>query len=116
MDTAFVGEHLLPGALGQFFIVLAFGSALFSAIAYFYAANDKTGDNSWARFGRIGFYVNSISVFGIGICLYYIILNHLFEYYYAYEHSSRALPVHYIISSFWDGQEGSFWLLWGRRR
>jgi len=110
MDTAFVGEHLLPGALGQFFIVLAFGSALFSAIAYFYAANDKTGDNSWARFGRIGFYVNSISVFGIGICLYYIILNHLFEYYYAYEHSSRALPVHYIISSFWDGQEGSFWL------
>lgn len=110
MDTAFKGEHLLPGQLGQFFIILAFGSALFSAIAYFYAANDKTGDKSWNRLGRISFYINSVSVVGIGICLYYIILNHLFEYYYAFEHSSRALPVHYIVSSFWDGQEGSFWL------
>lgn len=110
MDTAFNGEHLLPGQLGQFFTVLAFGSALFSAIAYFYATNNKTGDNSWQRLGRIGFYINAISVVGIGACLYYIILNHLFEYHYAYQHSSRALPVHYIISSFWDGQEGSFWL------
>ncbi|MDB5115921.1 MAG: cytochrome biosis protein, partial [Mucilaginibacter sp.] len=58
----------------------------------------------------IGAYVNTISVIGIGACLYYIIINHLFEYYYAWEHSSRALPVHFIISSFWDGQEGSFWL------
>jgi cytochrome c-type biogenesis protein CcmF len=110
MNTAFVGEHLLPGDLGQFFIVLAFGSALFSAIAYYFATNDKTGDNSWGRLGRIGFYINTLSVIGIGTCLYYIILNHLFEYYYAHEHSSRALPVQYIVSSFWDGQEGSFWL------
>jgi len=110
MDTAFKGEHLLPGQLGQFFIILAFGSALFSAIAFYFATTDKTGDKSWNRLGRIGFHINSISVVGIGICLYYIILNHLFEYYYAYEHSSRALPVQYIISSFWDGQEGSFWL------
>ena len=110
MDTAFNGEHLLPGQLGQFFTVLAFGSALFSAIAYFYATNNKTGDDSWKKLGRIGFYINATSVIGIGACLYYIILNHLFEYHYAYQHSSRALPVHYIISSFWDGQEGSFWL------
>lgn len=110
MNTAFNGEHLLPGQLGHFFTILAFGSALFSAIAYFYAANNKTNDNSWQRLGRIGFYLNTISVIGIGACLYYIILNHLFEYHYAYQHSSRALPVHYIISSFWDGQEGSFWL------
>ncbi|MFD0750084.1 cytochrome c biogenesis protein CcsA [Mucilaginibacter calamicampi] len=110
MDTAFVGEHLLPGQLGQFFIVLAFGSALFSAIAFYFATTDKTGDKSWDLLGRISFYTNSISVVGIGACLYYIILNHLFEYYYAHEHSSRTLPVQYIISSFWDGQEGSFWL------
>ncbi|MDB5031232.1 cytochrome c biogenesis protein CcsA [Mucilaginibacter sp.] len=108
MDT-FKGEHLLPGHLGQFFTILAFGSALFAAISYYFATINPS-DTSWKRLGRIGAYINTASVIGIGICLYYIILNHLFEYYYAWEHSSRALPVHYIISSFWDGQEGSFWL------
>ena len=109
MDTAFKGEHLLPGHLGQFFTILAFGSALLSAISYYFATTNKF-DNSWKRLGRIGYYINTASVVGIGVCLYYIILNHLFEYYYAWEHSSRALPIHFIISSFWDGQEGSFWL------
>jgi cytochrome c-type biogenesis protein CcmF len=108
MDT-FKGEHFLPGHLGQFFTILAFGSALLSAISYYFATTNNF-DNSWKRLGRIGAYINTVSVIGIGACLYYIIINHLFEYYYAWEHSSRALPVHFIISSFWDGQEGSFWL------
>jgi cytochrome c-type biogenesis protein CcmF len=109
MDTAFKGEHLLPGHLGQFFTILAFGSALFAAISYYFATTNPL-DTSWKRLARIGTIVNTISVVGIGACLYYIIINHLFEYYYAWQHSSRALPTHYIISSFWDGQEGSFWL------
>jgi cytochrome c-type biogenesis protein CcmF len=109
MDNPFKGEHLLPGHLGQFFTILAFGSALFAAISYYFATTNPS-DTSWKRLGRIGTYVNTIAVIGIAVCLYYIILNHLFEYYYAWEHSSRALPMHYIISSFWDGQEGSFWL------
>jgi cytochrome c-type biogenesis protein CcmF len=109
MDTAFKGEHLLPGHLGQFFTILAFGSALFAAISYYFATTNPT-DTSWKRLGRIGTLVNAASVVGIGACLFYIIINHLFEYYYAWQHSSRALPTHYIISSFWDGQEGSFWL------
>ncbi|GAB3928095.1 cytochrome c biogenesis protein CcsA [Mucilaginibacter myungsuensis] len=111
MDTVFKGEHLLPGQLGQFFVVLAFGAALLSTIAYFFAANDINKlDKSWQRIGRIGFWLNTTSVIGIGVCLFYIIYNHFFEYHYAYAHSSRSLPVYYIISSFWEGQEGSFWL------
>ncbi len=109
MDTPFKGEHLLPGQLGQFFIVLSFGSALLSAISYYYATTNKQ-DTSWRRLGRMGYLINTASVIGIGVCLFYIILNHLFEYYYAWQHSSVDLPVYYIISSFWDGQEGSFWL------
>jgi cytochrome c-type biogenesis protein CcmF len=113
MDTAFKGEHLLPGHLGQFFIILAFGAAIFSTISYYFAATttDKL-DKSWLRLGRIGFYLNTVSVVGIGTCLFYIIYNNLFEYHYAWAHSSRTLPVYYIISSYWEGQEGSFWL-WG---
>jgi len=111
MDTAFNGEHLFPGHLGQFFIVLAFGSALLSFISYYFAttSHDKF-DRSWHNLGRIGFYANTVSVIGIGVTLFYIIFNHLFEYYYAWEHSSKTLPVYYMISCFWEGQEGSFWL------
>ncbi|MBS1526779.1 MAG: cytochrome c biogenesis protein CcsA [Bacteroidetes bacterium] len=111
MDTTFKGEHLFPGQLGQFFIILSFGSALLAAISYYFATTDKTGlSNSWRRLGRIAYMTNLASVVGIGCSLFYIIFNHLFEYHYAWEHSSRSLPVYYIISSYWEGQEGSFWL------
>ncbi|TZF83728.1 cytochrome C biogenesis protein [Pedobacter sp. BS3] len=110
MDVQFVGEHLLPGKLGQFFVILSFGSALLSTISYYFAAiNDRPG-NSWRNIGRAALWVNTLAVVGIGSCLFYIIYNHLFEYHYAWAHSSRSLPVYYIISSFWEGQEGSFWL------
>ncbi len=110
MDIQFVGEHLLPGKLGQFFVVLSFCSALLSAISYYFAAVKDTLDNSWRNIGRLGLWINTVSVIGIGCCLFYIIYNHYFEYHYAWAHSSRTLPVHYIISCFWEGQEGSFWL------
>jgi len=109
MDTVFKGEHLLPGQLGQFFIILSFGAALFSAISYYFATTDKL-NTKWKTLGRIGFLLNLVSVIGIGSSLFYIIYNHLFEYHYAWEHSSKTLPVYYIISSYWEGQEGSFWL------
>jgi cytochrome c-type biogenesis protein CcmF len=113
MDTAFKGEHLVPGHLGQFFIILAFGAALLSTISYFFASHQNNKlDKSWLWLGRLGFWLNTTSVVGIGSCLFYIIYNHLFEYHYAWAHSSRTLPVYYIISSYWEGQEGSFWL-WG---
>src|ERR1700761_2420556 len=110
MDNPFKGEHLLPGHLGQFCTILAFGSALFSAISYYFAATNPF-ETSWKRLGRIGHFINTATVIGIVSSLFYIIFSHYYEYYYAWEHSSRALPVHFIISSFWDGQEGSF-LLW----
>ena len=47
-------------------------------------------------------------------CLFNIIYAHRYEYYYAWSHSSNHLPVHYMISCFWEGQEGSFllWIFW----
>lgn len=111
METAFKGEHLLPGHLGQFFVILSFGSALLSAISYYFATTNKNPlDKSWFLLGRYSFFVNTLSVVSIGACLFYIIYNNLFEYHYAWAHSSRTLPVYYIISSYWEGQEGSFWL------
>src|SRR6476661_5928317 len=111
MDVQFVGEHLLPGKLGQFFIILSFGTALLATISYFFASIQKDGSsNSWQKIARTALLLNVVAVIGIGSSLFYIIYNHLFEYHYAWAHSSKSLPVYYIISSFWEGQEGSFWL------
>lgn len=109
MDINYVGENLLPGQIGQFFVILSFGSALLATISYYFAAIHKT-DRSWFRIARVSFWLNAVSIIGIGTCLFYIIYNHQFEYHYAWSHSSMSLPTHYIISSFWEGQEGSFWL------
>jgi cytochrome c-type biogenesis protein CcmF len=45
------------------------------------------------------------------VTLFLIINRHYFEYHYAWNYSSKLLPVYYQVSSFWNGQEGSF-LLW----
>ncbi|MEN0052713.1 MAG: cytochrome c biogenesis protein CcsA [Mucilaginibacter sp.] len=113
MDTVFKGEHLLPGQIGQFFIVLSFGAALLSFLSYYFATKDDAGkaDSSWQLWGRIGFFISSISILGMGVCLFYVIYNHYFEYHYAWAYTSRSLPVYYIVSGFWNGQEGGF-LLW----
>lgn len=111
MDIQFFGENLLPGKIGQFFIVLAFGASLLSAISYFFATRNKDlSDQSWKKIGRISFLINWVSIIGIGATLFFLILNHYNEYYYVYSHSSKELPVYYIVSAFWEGQEGSFWL------
>ena len=111
MDIQYVGEHLLPGKLGQFFVALAFGTALLSAIGYYYSTTRDREDDSWKKIARWAFRIHSFAVIGIGASLYFIIYNHYFEYHYAWAHSSTELPTHYIVSCFWEGQEGSF-LLW----
>ncbi len=112
MDKAFQGEHLFPGHLGQIFVILSFGAALLSAVSYYFATTTSNKlDTSWLRMGRIAFYLNSISILGVGVLLFYIIYNHFFEYHYAWSYTSRSLPVYYIVSGFWNGQEGGF-LLW----
>lgn len=58
--------------------------------------------------------VHAGAVLAIVVTLFAIIYNHYFEYFYAWQHSSTALPAHYMISCFWEGQEGSFllWMFW----
>lgn len=112
----YIGEHLLPGQLGQFFIILSLVSSLVATIAYFKSANATLLNEaaSWKRLGRVAFIVDCISVFAVFGILYYIISSHLFEYFYAWNHSSKSLSKDYLLSCIWEGQEGSFllWTLW----
>lgn len=107
------GEHLLPGQLGHLFSILAFVASLVSVVAYFISVRhtDELKKASWAKIGRWAFITQSFSVFAVFATLYFIISNHLFEYKYAWQHSDRDLEVKYLLSCFWEGQEGSF-LLW----
>lgn len=119
MDQAqFIGEHLLPGKLGHFFAITAFVTALFSAISYWRSAQTEATDagssRTWLLFGRNSFVIHSAAIAGIFIALFYIISNHLFEYHYAWRHSDLSLSPKYLLSCFWEGQEGSFllWCIW----
>jgi cytochrome c-type biogenesis protein CcmF len=109
----YTGEHLLPGILGHFFITLSLVASLVATFAYFKTTRSKNEADvsSWKTMARGAFMVEILSVFAIFGILFYIIYNHLFEYKYAWQHSSRTLEVKYLLSCFWEGQEGSF-LLW----
>ncbi len=103
------------GNLGHLMTIVAFVSALVSAFAYIqYFQANEIDKASWRRFSRISFYIHAVSTTMIALSLFEIIYNHRYEYFYAYSHSSKALPVHYMISSFWEGQEGAFilWAFW----
>lgn len=112
--------HLAIGNWGHLFVIIAFFSALAAGVAYTWVTwSEKEGldhnnSESWKRFSRLLFVIHGVAVFGIITCLYTIISNHYYEYHYAWSHSSNDLPWYYMISSFWEGQEGSFllWIFW----
>ncbi len=114
MNTVqYIGEHLLAGQLGYFLTILSLVASLVATFAFakaFYA-QEISVEKQWKQLARIAFIIESIAVLSCFILLFYIITNHLFEYKYAYTHSDKNMPIKYLLSCFWEGQEGSF-LLW----
>lgn len=108
--------HYFVGDLGHIFVITSFITSLVCVFSYFKAATvaDLSAKTAWLINGRTGFYVHVIAVLGICVTLFIIIANHYFEYHYAYQYSDKKLPTHYLISTFWNGQEGSFmlWMFW----
>ncbi len=113
-EIQFTGEHLLIGNIGKISIFLSFAAALFAFISYFFGVQNKEEAGFWKKMGRLGFIVHGLAVASIFVTLFFIIQKHYFEYQYAYQHSSTDLPLRYMISCFWEGQEGSFllWMVW----
>ncbi|MFM7628049.1 MAG: cytochrome c biogenesis protein CcsA, partial [Algoriphagus sp.] len=103
------------GNFGHLSTLIAFVSAVVTAFAYsqYFKANELDKP-SWRRFSRVSFYVHAVATLLIAGSLFEIIYHQRYEYFYAFSHSSKALPVHYMISSFWEGQEGAFilWAFW----
>ncbi len=99
------------GTLGELLLLVAFVTCGLSALAFFWAARTDEAAHPWKRMGRLGWAVMSAAVVGASGILWWFILNHQYQYAYVYQNSSNDLPLHYLFSTFWAGQEGSF-LLW----
>ena len=112
----YIGEHLLPGKIGHFFALLSFAASFVAMIAYFKATNARTTEEeaSWRRMARMAFRIDVFSFFAVFATIIYIVANHLFEYNFAWEHSSKSMPLQYLLACIWEAQEGSFLLctLW----
>ncbi|TAH27139.1 MAG: cytochrome C biogenesis protein [Cytophagales bacterium] len=112
--------HTTIGDIGHASIVISFIAAIIAAFSYWKASSaihfleETSAQKSWRIFARFFFYIHSIGIVGVVSSLFLIIKNHYYEYHYAWDHSSNSLPIYYMISSFWEGQEGSFllWLFW----
>ncbi|MGB1031708.1 MAG: cytochrome c biogenesis protein CcsA, partial [Flavobacteriales bacterium] len=109
---AYIGEWKLLGDFGDVLVVLAFVSALVSFISY--AISGNTEDESWKSIGRKAWMTHVFSVLGIIFVLFLLLLNHRYEFAYVSKHLNNEMPMRYILSCFWEGQEGGFllWMFW----
>jgi len=110
------------GDFGHLSVIVSFVTALIASFAYYratqanplYKTTNSKEFTSWRNFARYTFFLHGLSVLGVVTSLFGIIYGHRYEYHYAWSHSSNSLPWYYMISCFWEGQEGSFllWIFW----
>lgn len=111
MDIQYIGEHLFPGTLGRFSVWIGFLAALVATVLYFLAFRHEGRKAVLKQWARAFYAMHTLALITVAIVLYYLIINHYFEYSYVWQYSSKELRMEYIISCFWAGQEGSF-LFW----
>ncbi len=116
-EISYIGEHLWVGRVGHFSLLFSFVATVLSLISFFLATkhrNDIPKSTSWLQLGRISFYGHGLSLFTLIGVLFFAMYNHYYEYSYVFDHVSEDLPLKYILSAFWEGQEGSFmlWMFW----
>ena len=110
----YIGEIAWISDFGHIVVILTFGAALLSGLAYFFSAREKEPNRKYIRLGRTFLGLQTLGVFTIIGLLFYMLLGHHYEFDYVWKHSSDELPMRFILSCFWEGQEGSFllWIFW----
>ncbi|MEP7195642.1 MAG: cytochrome c biogenesis protein CcsA [Saprospiraceae bacterium] len=112
---SYLGEHLWVQHLGYAFLILAFLSAIYTALisirSYYVQSDWIPIFEKWRKYGLI---IHQISLIGVIGMILFMMSSHFFEFHYVWEHVSDDLPKKYILSAFWEGQEGSFllWMFW----
>ncbi len=94
--------------LGNLSLIFALIAAVASMLLF---AAGRNGNRGLLGAGRRLYYVFFLLTALASAYLLYLFLTHQFGVEYVYSYSSSDLPLFYLISSFWAGQEGTF-LLW----
>jgi len=97
------------GIIGKILIDLAFASSLLAGIGYF--TYSRNGNDRYFRLSSWLMGAEGLFILAAAGVLLHLLLTHQFQYYYVFDYTSRSLPLKYLISAFWGGQEGSF-MLW----
>lgn len=84
---------------------MAFAASLVAAYSYYQSVN---GSKRLVNVARKAFMVMAAGVVAAAALLMMYILRHHFEFAYVWNYSSRELPTHLLVTTFWAGQEGSF--------
>jgi len=96
-------------------VALIWGAFAFGLAAVWGWIQAMRGDESALNYARKTYFCMVICVVGASALLMTKLLTHDYTLGYVFSYSSSDLPLHYLISTFWAGQEGSFllWLFWG---
>jgi cytochrome c-type biogenesis protein CcmF len=97
---------------GVFAIWSALVAGLTSAVTYWRV---DRGRRDLLPFARTTYLAFTVSVVTSAAILMTLLLQHRFDVAYVNSYSALDLPTHFLISTFWAGQEGSFllWCFWG---
>ena len=101
--------YFWPG-VAAIWAALLFGLA--SIVTYFRVDRGRTDLLPFARSAYSAF---AMSVAAASAVLMTLLFQHRFDVSYVNSYSSLDLPAHFLFSTFWAGQEGSFllWCFWG---
>ena len=101
----YLGEWTGIASFGQGLIALAFGASFVSLIAFLCG---------WKTIGRKAFYVHATSTFATIALIFALFGAHRYEFEYIWKHLNNEMPMRFIFSAFWGGQEGGFllWMFW----
>lgn len=94
--------------LAFWFVVVGFGAAFVSMVSYYRVASQG---KSTLRLARSSLLASTSFVVLASLSLLALLLQHDFSNGYVFSYSSHSLPLEFLISSFYAGQEGSF-LFW----
>ena len=94
--------------LGFWITILAFVASLVAMLNYYRNATHRKyllyPARTWLK-------VSVASILAASFILLFLLIRHDFSNGYVYSYSDKSLPLHYLFSSFYAGQEGSF-LFW----
>ncbi|HRI00466.1 MAG TPA: cytochrome c biogenesis protein CcsA [Saprospiraceae bacterium] len=112
-EVQYIGEHISLSHVGYILVLSAFFSSLYLIIAGIKLKSDYSS-LQWRKAVTISYVLHVFFVLSTILLLFYIMDSKFYEFRYVWAHVNDELPRKYILSAFWEGQEGSFllWMFW----